>query len=34
MYSTDSRNRREKVRGRVQDGAGPNRSGKRGANRP
>lgn len=34
MYSTDSRSRREKVRGRVQDGAGPNRSDKWGANRP
>ena len=34
MYSTDSHSRREKVRDRVQDGAGPNCSGKRGADRP
>ena len=34
MYSTDSHSRREKVRGRVQDGAGPNRSGKRGVSHP
>ncbi len=34
MYSTDSRSRREKVRGRVQDGVGPNCSGKRGASHP
>ena len=34
MYSTDSRSRREKVRDRVQDGAGPNCSDKWGANHP